>query len=99
MKEFTTRKDNKPRFYHLDNGNLLIVDETGYHEYCKHCRRLLFEYLRESGGCPFECGCPALTVNDLVTQLLLSIDNCQTLEEVKRMVLMLKAQKDMAYVR
>jgi hypothetical protein len=99
MREFSTHKDSKPRFYHLDNGNLLIVDDAGYHEYCKHCRRLLFEYLARNGGCTFDCGCPVFTVNDLVTNLLLSMDACQTIEEAKRMVLMLKAQKDMVYVR
>lgn len=97
MREYTTRKDNKPRFFGGVDQNTIIVDETGYHEFCKVCKCIVLEYLVDAHT-PLSdrtCHCSNAGIDTVVTQLYHALDQCQDVEAVKRMLMMFVSKREM----
>lgn len=98
MREYTTRANNKPRFFGGVGENTIIVDHTGYHEYCKDCKCIALEYLTDERT-PLSdrtCRCSHIGIDALVTQLYHTLDQCQDVEAVKRMLMMFVSHREMS---
>ncbi len=96
MREYTLPKDGRPRFLGGSGENTIIVDATGYHEYCAHCKHTVLEYLVHSGLTERSCHCSHVQPDELITQLWRSIDECKDVESVKRMLMMFVSAREMS---